>query len=53
MSERIRCYGSEKPVVGDLVFDRSSKDTGVDKFDQESLEDDHEKIDPIGRTCFS
>jgi tRNA(Glu) U13 pseudouridine synthase TruD len=34
VSERIRTYGSDSPVVGDLVFETDSKDT-VGEMDME------------------
>ena len=49
VSERIRLYGAEKPVVGDLVFEADGKDTAAaaDDADEpgaeivaESLEDE-------------
>jgi len=39
VSERIRTYGSDRPVVGDLVFDKpeDAKKMDVDMVDDESL----------------
>ncbi len=39
VSERIRMYGAEKPVVGDLVFDSESGDEDLDaECEPEELE---------------
>nr|VWO95201.1 Orotidine 5'-phosphate decarboxylase (EC (OMP decarboxylase) (OMPDCase) (OMPdecase) (Uridine 5'-monophosphate synthase) (UMP synthase) [Ganoderma boninense] len=36
VSERIRTYGADKPVVGDLVFDETSSNTGAGDQDAEA-----------------
>ena len=41
VSERIRLFGAEKPVAGDLVFDDEDKSAGNDnEIVAESLEDE-------------
>jgi len=51
VSERIRTCGSDRPVVGDLVFDTSKDevDMGVDP-DEEALEDDD--VEGFGNYLF-
>lgn len=41
VSERIRTYGADKPVVGDLVFDEISSSRAGDQ-DAETISDDGE-----------
>jgi tRNA pseudouridine13 synthase len=43
VSERIRTYGSDRPVVGDLVFDKDTKD----KFGDSDMEVDTQGPDPL------
>ena len=55
VSERIRLFGAEKPVAGDLVFDTDGKDKAADNDTEvvaESLEDElltEEKADECAK----
>ena len=39
VSERIRRYGADKPVVGDLVYEQEGGRLRVDKASEEDLQD--------------
>jgi len=46
VSERIRMHGSDKPVVGDLVFDTESGDKKVESEDHEMAIEGEDEEEP-------
>ena len=50
VSERIRLYGADKPVVGDLVFDTDKPaDASVDEDTEMGIEGADDDLDAVGQ----
>lgn len=57
VSERVRTYGTERPIAGDLVFDKTPEEDvsmpDAEDGDAPAAEDDKEEADDPGALCSS
>lgn len=52
VSERVRTFGTDKPVVGDLVFDKDASEDKMDVDEEKPEEEEEEEEQQYGVFIF-